>query len=231
MSHEPAHRNGDVGLRVSDLHLTFGDDQILTGLGLEVTRGTSAAIMGRSGCGKSTLLACVAGLLPPSRGTIEVAGTRVDGLSRSAAARFRGEKVGIVFQSGELLPEVSALENVVLPGVLAGADLAATTRRATELLDALDVRSISTLTRYLSGGEQARVAVARALIGAPAVILADEPTGSLDADLRRDMQALLYAVPVLHSCALLVVTHDPVVAAGATAEYRMVRGALERVRG
>jgi lipoprotein-releasing system ATP-binding protein len=218
------------GLRVSDLHLSFGGEQILTGLDLEVTRGKSASIMGRSGCGKSTLLACVAGLLTPSRGTIEVAGTRVDRLSRAAAARFRGEKVGIVFQSGELLPEVSALENVVLPGVLAGAGLTATTDRATELLSAFDVRSASTLTRHLSGGEQARVAVARALIGNPVMILADEPTGSLDADLRRDMQALLYALPEQHGCALLVVTHDPVVAAGADAEYRMVQGGLERVR-
>lgn len=217
-------------LLVRDVQVSFGERTVIDGLTLDVPAGESVSIMGRSGCGKSTLLNCIAGLLQPDSGTIMAAGIEVTGLTRTESARFRATHVGIVFQGGELLPELTARENVAIAGLLSGMTTSDANGRADALLSRLDVGGVSTPASDLSGGERARVAVARALIGEPGVLLADEPTGSLDAELREDAQRLLYSLPAEYGCVLVVVTHDPAVAAGSTRSFRMNAGALELTR-
>lgn len=214
------------GLALSGVTVSFGERQVLSNLTLSAAPGESLSIMGRSGCGKSTLLSVISGLIKPTAGEVLVAGRRIDQLTREQAAQFRGSEVGIVFQTGELLPDVSALENIAIAGVLAGRTMRESSESAMELLSSVGIEAPQTLTRSLSGGERARVAIARALMGAPSVILADEPTGSLDAELRDGIQELLYSLPQQRDCVLIVVTHDPAVAAGATRGYQMVNGQL-----
>lgn len=213
-------------LEIRGLTVTFGDRTVIDGLELAADRGESLAIMGRSGCGKSTLLNCIAGLVKADAGTITAVGVDVTRLSRSQSADYRSRHVGIVFQDGELLPELTAVENVAVPGLLSGMSSSEATAKATTLLHQLDVLGLETEARNLSGGERARVAVARALICEPEILLADEPTGSLDAELREETQRILYSLPKRYGCVLLVVTHDPAVAKDATRRLKMTDGIL-----
>ena len=148
---------------------------------LDVERGETVAIVGPSGCGKSTLLHLLGGLERPTRGELRLAGQRIDQMGETALARLRRHSVGFVFQAFHLVDELSAVENVELPALLAGASPRAARRRASELLDQIGLADRARhLPSALSGGQCQRVAIARALVGEPLVVLADEPTGNLD---------------------------------------------------
>jgi ABC-type lipoprotein export system ATPase subunit len=181
--------------------------RVLDGADLEVESGEVVAILGRSGSGKSTLLHLIGGLDRPEAGTIEVAGERVDGVSEQRLSALRRRRVGFVFQFFHLLPELSGEGNVLLAGRVRGAhpDAAA---RGTELIDRLGLRDVArSLPHQLSGGEQQRFAIARALVNDPAVLLADEPTGNLDADSATEVLRLLRA-GAGDGRAVVMVTHE-----------------------
>jgi ABC-type lipoprotein export system ATPase subunit len=212
-------------LRVSGLGHAVPGRRLFKSLDLEVRVGESAAVMGPSGSGKSTLLSCVLGLIRPDNGAVEVAGTDVSALRSSPLARHRSKHIGMVFQFGELLPELSPLDNVALAALLAGVSRHDAYERASALLNELDVPAASS-SDHISGGERQRIAVARALINSPALLLADEPTGALDAETRDRVADLLFSMPARHGCGLLVVTHDGAIAQRADRTFTLVGGAL-----
>ena len=182
---------------------------------LDVAVGETVAIMGPSGCGKSTLLHLLGGLDRPTRGEIELAGSRVDQLGERALARLRRDAVGFVFQAFHLMDELTAAENVELPALLAGRSPRAARRRALELLDRTGLADRARfLPSALSGGQRQRVAIARALANDPAIVLADEPTGNLDSAATLDVLRLF---DDLHRAGqtLVIVTHDSRIAATA----------------
>ncbi|MFE9649948.1 ABC transporter ATP-binding protein [Streptomyces sp. NPDC006365] len=199
---------------------------LLDGLELTVRSGESVAVVGPSGSGKSTLLSCLLGLVRPQRGVVEVAGKDMAVLGERSRTRHRRDHIGMVFQFGELLPELTPVENVALAALLSGAERQDAYQRATALLDELRVPYGSTPTGQLSGGERQRTAVARALINRPALLLADEPTGSLDSASRDQVCELLFSLPTRWGCGLVVVTHDDSVAARAGGRLTLDSGRL-----
>jgi putative ABC transport system ATP-binding protein len=187
----------------------------LDNVDLAIREGESVAVMGPSGSGKSTLLNLVAGLDRPTAGSVEVAGTTLDGLSEKALARFRRATIGVVFQFFHLLDDLTARDNVLLPAQLAGMPRAAARARADQLLDSLGLGPrADAYPARLSGGERQRVAVARALINRPPLLLADEPTGAVDAKAGAQVLELLRDLNQ-GGQTILLVTHDPVLARGA----------------
>ncbi|MER7723606.1 ABC transporter ATP-binding protein [Streptomyces sp. NPDC096323] len=223
-------RNDPSGLHVSGLSYQVGGRTLLDGVELSVSRGESVAVTGPSGSGKSTLLMCVLGLIKPQSGTITAAGQDLTGLGSARLAQARRETLSMVFQFGELLPELSPVENVALPVLLDGGRPKDAYQRAEELLGELGVPSGSTPTGMLSGGERQRTAVARALITEPAVLLADEPTGALDPDAKEAVAAHLFTAARDRGCALLVVTHDLSVADRADRRHELRGGLLADAR-
>ena len=192
-----------------------GAVRVLDGVDLDVERGELVAVVGRSGSGKSTLLHLLGALDAADTGSIEIAGERLETLDERALTALRRREIGFVFQSFHLLPELNGLENVLLPARLARRDGYASSRAA-ELLEELGLTDTAgRLPAALSGGEQQRLAVARALVNEPAIILADEPTGNLDEESGAGVLGLLRAVAD-RGCAVVLVTHDP--AAGAVAD-------------
>jgi len=188
--------------------------EALRGVDLSLDGAGFYAVMGSSGSGKSTLMHLVAGLDRPTSGEVTVAGERVDLMSEAQLTLFRRRKIGIVFQHFNLLPSMSALDNVMLPALLDGMPRAASESRARELLEELGVaQRADHRPDALSGGEQQRVAIARALFFAPPVILADEPTGNLDSAAATRLFALLSQIARAHRTLLLMVTHEPAAAA------------------
>ncbi len=182
---------------------------------LEVAAGETLAVMGPSGCGKSTLLHLVGGLERPSAGAVWLAGRRIDQLSEKALARLRRQSIGFVFQAFHLLDELTALENVELPALLAGRSPRAARSRSEELLEEVGLTDRSGhLPSELSGGQRQRVAIARALSNEPLVVLADEPTGNLDSASTREVLRLLDSLRAAGQT-LLIVTHDSRIAATA----------------
>lgn len=207
-----------------------GNVEVLRGVNFLVEKGEHVAVIGPSGAGKSTLLRLCAALELPTGGTVKVgsaASTRA--LQGTALARFRREQVGLVFQQFSLLPALTALENAMLP-LLPYTSRRSLRKRATSLL--AEVGLEERLDHYpdqMSGGEQQRVAIARALIAAPPLLLADEPTGSLDSATGLQIMNLLNTLCREHGCTLVVVTHDPTIAALADRRVRMIDGHLEDV--
>jgi putative ABC transport system ATP-binding protein len=204
-----------------------GGPPALDDVSLTVEAGESVAILGPSGSGKSTLLNLVAGLDRPTSGTVTVNGVRVDRLGEAAAARYRRAAVGLVFQFFNLLDDLTVADNVALPGQLAGMSGNAARRRAADLLEALGVdRHARAYPGRLSGGERQRVAVARALVNRPALLLADEPTGALDTASGEGVRNL---ITDLHADGqtILLVTHDLSLAEScATRTVRLVDGRI-----
>jgi putative ABC transport system ATP-binding protein len=201
----------------------------LDGLNLEVREGEALAVLGPSGSGKSTLLNMIAGLDKPSEGTVTVAGVRVDGLSESALAKYRRERIGMVFQFFNLLDDLTVKDNVLLPAQLAGMSRGEAGRRADELLEFLGVdRLARAFPGRLSGGERQRVAVARALMNRPPLLLADEPTGALDTASAADVRELLAELNE-DGQTILLVTHDTALAAScASRTIELIDGRLVR---
>ena len=192
----------------------YGATTVLDRVDVAVHPGETVAVTGPSGSGKSTLLHCLAGIVAPEEGRVDLAGVRVDELSEGHRARLRRERVGFVFQFGQLLPELPAVENVALPLMLAGVRRAEATRRAAAWFRSLGIEGLE-LRRpgQLSGGQEQRVAIARALVTSPSVVFADEPTGALDSVIGAQVVQLLTGLAVRTGTALVVVTHDADVAA------------------
>jgi putative ABC transport system ATP-binding protein len=206
----------------------FAPVRALRGIDMEVAAGEFVAVMGPSGCGKSTLLNIIAGLDVPDEGSVEVHGERIDGRDEEWLARFRRRHIGFVFQFFSLLDGVSAAENLVLPAILGGLRRKAALARAQELLDLLGIAGRgSQLPSVLSGGERQRLAIARALVNEPSVLLADEPTGALDSKGAGEVLDLLSR---LHAAGqtIVMVTHAPDVAAGADRIVRLRDGRVAR---
>ncbi|MEA2280096.1 MAG: lipoprotein-releasing system ATP-binding protein [Solirubrobacteraceae bacterium] len=200
--------------------------RVLDGAALAVQPGEVVAILGRSGSGKSTLLHLIGGLDRPEAGTIILDGERVDGASEARLSALRRRRVGFVFQFFHLLPELSGEANVRLPGRVRGAHPEAGAR-ASELIDTLGLRPVAqSLPHQLSGGEQQRFAIARALVNDPAVLLADEPTGNLDAEAGQEVLRLLRA-GAEHGRAVIMVTHEAAAAGIADRVLTLREGKLE----
>jgi len=207
--------NSIVAERVGKLVNTAdGDLAILHDLSFQIEQGESVAIIGASGSGKSTLLSLLAGLDLPSTGQIELMGQGLNLLDEDGRARLRGQFVGFVFQSFQLLPHLTALENVMLPLEMAGVGQAEARLSALQWLEkvGLSLRA-NHFPKTLSGGEQQRVALARAFINRPAILFADEPTGSLDEASGNRVIELLFELNRENSSTLVLVTHDPALAA------------------
>ncbi|MEV3971290.1 ABC transporter ATP-binding protein [Streptomyces sp. NPDC050698] len=215
-------------LTVSDLSFAIDNRNVLESINLTLTRGESLSISGPSGSGKSTLLSCIAGLTKPDSGMVNLNGETLTRLSRKRLTRHRSKSIGIVFQFGELLPELTPIENVAIAAMLAGTPSSIAFSSADSILRELQVPD-APHTASLSGGERQRVAVARALINQPPVILADEPTGALDHKARNQVAELLFDLPARWQCGLIVVTHDSAVASMAQRHYVLSDGTLELV--
>jgi putative ABC transport system ATP-binding protein len=207
--------NSIVADRVSKLVNTAdGNLSILHELSFQIEQGESLAIVGASGSGKSTLLSLLAGLDLPSAGQINLMGQNLNLLDEDGRARLRGQLVGFVFQSFQLLPHLTALENVMLPLEIAGKSQAEARLSALEWLEKVGLTPrINHFPKTLSGGEQQRVALARAFINKPAILFADEPTGSLDEASGNRVIELLFELNRENSSTLVLVTHDPALAA------------------
>ncbi len=220
--------NSIVAERVGKLVNTAdGDLVILHELSFQIEQGESVAIVGASGSGKSTLLSLLAGLDLPSTGQIYLMGQNLNLLDEDGRARLRGQSVGFVFQSFQLLPHLTALENVMLPLEITGVKQSEARQAAAEWLDkvGLSLRS-NHFPKTLSGGEQQRVALARAFINKPAILFADEPTGSLDEASGNRVIELLFELNRENSSTLVLVTHDPALAARSGRQLSLQGGRL-----
>lgn len=233
----PAGGNGGGGppLEARGLHRTYrgvaGPElHILRGVDFTLDWGEAVAIVGASGSGKSTLLHLLGVLDRPSAGSVHVDGTDAATLSGEEAAALRNNRIGFVFQFHHLLRDFTALENVMVPALIRGDSPDAARSRAAELLDQVGLGGrLAHRPRQLSGGEQQRVAVARALVNDPYIVLADEPTGDLDTATSRDVQDLLFEMKARHGVALAVVTHNPELASKAERVLRLREGVLDNV--
>lgn len=219
----------NVVVEISDLHKTYrlGDESVfaLRGVGLSVDRGRFAAIMGASGSGKTTLMHLIGGLDLPDKGSVKVDGLEIPALSDEERTLFRRRRLGIVFQAFNLLPSLSALENVMLPILVDGRPYAEARQRADELMAQVN---LSHRQRHrpatLSGGEQQRVAIARALTTRPTLILADEPTGNLDPTSAASIWRLLRHLASEGGTTVLMVTHEAAAAAHADVVHVLKEG-------
>ncbi len=216
-------------IRLKDVQLKLasaaGEVNILRGLTLAVARGETVGVAGPSGSGKSTMMMIIAGLERPSAGLVEVDGENLAAMSEDALARFRRQRIGIVFQAFHLIPTMTALENVAVPLEFARRDDAF--ERAAASLAAVGLAH--RLTHYpgqLSGGEQQRVALARAFAVEPGILLADEPTGNLDGETGRQVIDLMFDLAARQSSTLMLITHDPALASRCGRIVRLVDGRI-----
>jgi len=220
----------DPLVKIEALDLSLGRDasrvHILKSISLEIGRGEAIGLVGPSGSGKSTLLMTMAGLERPDTGRIIIDGEDLSSLDEDGLARFRGRNIGIVFQSFHLIPTMTALENVAVPLELAGDDDAFD--RAAAELEAVGLGGrLSHYPAQLSGGEQQRVALARALVVDPALLIADEPTGNLDEATGKGIVELLFQLKNDRGATLVLVTHDPGLAAQCDRVIRLRSGRIE----
>ena len=219
----------DTAIRVTKLgkrvRLPESELCILEDVSFSLNRGETAAIVGASGSGKSTLLSLMAGLDTPSEGGVDILGTALNALDEDGRAKLRGALVGFVFQNFQLLPALTALENVMLPLELSGhADPESAAR---DILGKVGLEArLQHYPRQLSGGEQQRVAIARAFVVDPAVLFADEPTGNLDTDTGRAIADLLFDLNATRGTTLVLVTHDERLAARCQRQLRLNAGRL-----
>ncbi|MES0883783.1 ABC transporter ATP-binding protein [Roseibium sp. SCP14] len=217
-------------ITLKNVHLTLGEGagrvHILKGIDLDIEKGTSVGLVGPSGSGKSTLLMVMAGLERADEGSVEVAGSQLGPLSEDQLARFRGRNVGIIFQSFHLVPNMTALENVAVPLELAG-DPSAFEKAKAELEAVGLGHRMHHYPAQMSGGEQQRVAVARALVVEPQILIADEPTGNLDESTGAQIVELMFSAQRDRKTTLVLVTHDPSLAEKCDRMIRMRSGEVE----
>ena len=204
---------------------SFGSLQVLKGIDLEITQGEVVSIVGPSGAGKTTLLQIMGTLDSPDAGMINIDGTNVSQMKEKELSAFRNKHIGFVFQFHQLLPEFTALENVMIPAFIAGVPTEEASMRAMEILDFMGLKErASHKPNELSGGEKQRVAVARALINQPAVILADEPSGSLDSHNKEELHQLFFDLRNRFGQTFVIVTHDEALAKITDRTIHMVDG-------
>lgn len=204
-----------------------GDLTILHDIDFVIRQGESVAIVGTSGSGKSTLLSLLAGLDLPSSGHVQIMGQNLSTMDEDGRAQLRGQFVGFVFQSFQLLPQLNALENVMLPLELSGIDLVTAKAKAAIWLEKVGLgHRLNHFPKTLSGGEQQRVALARAFVNQPAILFADEPTGSLDEASGNRVIELLFELNAENSSTLVLVTHDPALAARCSRQLTLQGGRL-----
>ena len=196
-------------IKLEGITKSFGSLQVLKGIDLEINKGESVSIVGPSGAGKTTLLQIMGTLDEPDAGVVQIDGTMVSRMKEKELSAFRNKNIGFVFQFHQLLPEFTALENVMIPALIAGVSSKEAHERAVKILDFMGlVDRASHKPNELSGGEKQRVAVARALINDPAVILADEPSGSLDTHNKEDLHQLFFDLRDRLGQTFVIVTHD-----------------------
>lgn len=200
----------DVMIETKNLHRSYRigrkSIEVLHGIDLSIHRGERIFLCGPSGAGKTTLLYTLAGLEHPEQGSVRIDGTDLYAMGRREQARFRNQRIGYVFQNYHLLPELTALENVAIPGAIAGKD---STELAIKALERVGLKDrMDHLPAELSGGEQQRVAIARAIVNEPKVLFADEPTGNLDSANSKEIMSILLDLATEHGVTLVVVTHD-----------------------
>ena len=196
-------------IKVKDIHKSFGSLEVLKGVDLEIKKGEIVSIIGKSGAGKTTLLQIIGTLDKANSGKVEINGVDVSRLSEKELAEFRNKHIGFIFQFHQLLPEFNALENVMMPAMIGRMDWKEAEKRATELLTDLGLgERLTHKPNELSGGEKQRVAAARALMMKPDVILADEPSGSLDEENKRELHKLLKQMQDQYNQTIVIVTHD-----------------------
>ncbi len=201
-------------ITLQNIHKSFGTLEVLRGIDLHIAAHEVVSIVGPSGAGKTTLLQVLGTLLRPEQGEVNIAGQDVLKLRRASLARFRGKHLGFVFQFHQLLPEFTALENVMLPGLIAHRSRRALKEEALHLLTFMGLADrASHKPNELSGGEAQRVAVARALINQPDVVLADEPSGSLDSANKQELHNLFFKLREETGQTFVIVTHDETLAA------------------
>lgn len=222
---------GDAIVSLQDVDLSLGREaarvHILKRVSMQVARGEAVGLVGPSGSGKSTLLMTLAGLERPDSGSVVVDGRELTAMGEDELARFRGRRIGVVFQSFHLVPTMTALENVALPLEFAGMPDAFA--RAAAELEAVGLGArLGHYPAQLSGGEQQRVAIARALAPDPAILVADEPTGNLDEATGQQIVALLFALQRERNATLILVTHDPGLANRCDRVVRLRAGRIER---
>lgn len=212
-------------IEVADIKKSYGSLEVLRGVSLHVDRGEIVSIVGPSGAGKSTLLQIVGSLDRPDSGSVTIDGQKIFSLSDSRLATFRNRHIGFVFQFHRLLPEFTLAENVALPAMIGGESHSSAMKRAAELIDYLGLKARADhRPTELSGGECQRAAVARALINNPSVILADEPSGSLDSRNRADLHRLFFDLRRDRGQTFLIVTHDENLAADSDRVIRLADG-------
>ena len=196
-------------IQVSDIHKSFGTLEVLKGVNLSVRKGEIVSIIGKSGAGKTTLLQIIGTLDRPDSGSVLINGINVLALKDKALADFRNKHIGFIFQFHQLLPEFNTLENVMMPALIARTDYREAQARATQLLTDLGMQErLDHKPAQLSGGEKQRVAAARAMMMSPDVILADEPSGSLDETNKRELHRLLLHMREQYGQTIVIVTHD-----------------------
>lgn len=196
-------------IQVKNIYKSFGTLEVLKGVNLNVDKGEIVAIVGKSGAGKTTLLQIIGTLDRPNQGQVFVDNIDVFALNEKELAHWRNQNIGFIFQFHQLLPEFTALENVMIPGMIAGEERATIRERATLLLTELGLGNrLEHKPNELSGGEKQRVAAARALMMSPKVILADEPSGSLDEVNKKDLHNLLLHLRDQYNQTIIIVTHD-----------------------
>lgn len=201
-------------IQAKGIEKSFGSLKVLKGIDFEAARGEVVSIMGASGAGKSTLLQILGTLSTPDGGSLEIDGTDVLNLGGKALAAFRNRKIGFVFQAHHLLPEFTALENVMIPAFIAGCGRDEARAEAERLLGLMGLSErVSHKPSELSGGEQQRVAIARALVNSPAVLFADEPSGNLDSATKAEIHSLFFELREKLGQTIIIVTHDPELAA------------------
>lgn len=213
---------------IKNITKSFGSLQVLKGIDLHIDKGEIVSIVGPSGAGKTTLLQIIGTLDKPDTGTVIVDGIEVNGLSTNKLSRFRNEHLGFVFQFHQLLPEFTAIENIMIPAYIAGKKQSDARERAEELLQFMGLESRAKhKPNELSGGEKQRVAVARALMNNPAVILADEPSGSLDTKNKEELHKLFFDLRDKFGQTFVIVTHDEGLAQIKDRTIKMKDGLLE----